>query len=92
MSCKLSTIFGYATFALSAVAATAASAQEAAAAADEGQVDEALKAEISYVETLIDCGYPDFAESVIEATKKKWPESEAQFFAMKAIPRCGTRF
>ena len=52
MSCKLSSIFGCATFVLSAVAAPAASAQEAAAAADEGKVDEALKAEISYVETL----------------------------------------
>lgn len=83
MSCKLSSIFGCATFVLSAVAAPAASAQEAAAAADEGKVDEALKAEISYVETLIDCGFPDFAEPVIAATKKKWPESDALFFAIE---------
>ena len=86
MSCKFSTIFGCASLALSAVLAPAASAQEAepaAAAADENKVDEALKAEISYVEALIDCGFPDFAEIIIEATKKKWPESEAMFFAIE---------
>ncbi|MBP5284544.1 MAG: tetratricopeptide repeat protein, partial [Kiritimatiellae bacterium] len=46
-------------------------------------VDEALEAEIAYVEALIEFGFPDFAEPVIAATKKKWPESEARFFAIE---------
>lgn len=86
MSCKLSTIFGCATLALSPVAAPVLHAQEAAPAAaeaDESKVDEALQAEIRYVEALIDCGFPDFAEPIIAATKKKWPESEAMFFAIE---------
>ena len=49
----------------------------------ETKVDEALRGEVRYVEALIDNGYPDFAGPVIEATKKKWTESEAQFFAIE---------
>ena len=61
-----------------------AEAESAAQAdADENKVDEALQAEIRYVEALIDCGFPDFAEPVIVATKKKWPESDAMFFAIE---------
>ena len=68
-----------------AAAATsfAAFAQEAAPAAEEPKVDEALEAEIAYVEALIQFGYPDFAEPVITATKARWPESEARFFAIE---------
>ena len=69
------------------LAASCAFAQEgeaaAAPAADENKADEALQTEIRYVEALIECGFPDFAESVIAATKQKWPESEAMFFAIE---------
>lgn len=50
---------------------------------ESDKVNEALEAEISYVEALINSGYPDFAEPIIAATKKKWPESEARFFALE---------
>jgi len=88
MSCKASTIFGCAACALSLLAAARSSAQEAEAAPAEAapetvQVDPALKAEIAYVEALIESGFPDFAEPVIEATKKKWPEAETMFFAIE---------
>lgn len=87
MSCKLSRFVGCASLALSAVVAPSAYAEEAAPApaaeADENKVDEALQEEVRYVEALIDCGFPDFAESIIAATKKKWPESEALFFAIE---------
>ncbi len=53
------------------------------APADENKMDEALQNEIRFVEALVDCGFPDFAEPVIAATKKKWPESEALFFAIE---------
>ncbi len=77
------TIFGCAA-AFSLCAAMSSFAQEAdAAAAGEEKIDEALQAEIRFVEALVDCGFPDFAESVIAATKKKWPESEALFFAIE---------
>ncbi len=67
-------------FALAGLAAFQVVAQEAAAAAEENKE---LEAEISYVEALVRYGYPDFASPVIEATKKKWPESEARFFAIE---------
>lgn len=54
-----------------------------AAAAPVEETDPALEAEIRYVEALIEYGYPDFAEPVIEATKKKWPEAETKFFAIE---------
>ena len=49
----------------------------------EEKIDEELLFEIAYVEALVDNGYPDFAEPVIAATKKKWPESDAMFFAIE---------
>ncbi len=60
-------------------------AQEAAAEAEAPveEMDPELVAEIKYVEALVDNGYPDFAEGVIAATKKKWPESETKFFAIE---------
>jgi len=61
----------------------AADAENAGDASAETKEDEALRFEIRYVEALINNGYPDFAEPVIAATKKKWPESEAQFFALE---------
>ena len=83
MSCKASTIFGCATCALTLLAASRLSAQEAEAAPETTQVDAALKEEIAYVEALIESGFPDFAEPVIAATKKKWPESDTMFFAIE---------
>lgn len=64
-----------------AVADDAAPAPAAAAPVEE--TDPALEFEIRYAEALIEYGYPDFAEPVIEATKKKWPEAETKFFAIE---------
>ena len=41
-----------------------------------------LENEIKYITALVDAGYPDFAAPVIEAVRKKWPESEARLFAI----------
>ncbi len=87
MSSKIVTIFGCAAV-LSFSATMPSRAEEtppvtAEAAADENKIDPALKAEIAYVEALVDCGFPDFAAPVIEATKKKWPEADALFFAIE---------
>ncbi len=79
MSSKIVAIFGSTVAAFSLCAVTPVRADEKADAAD----DAALRNEIRYVEALIDCGFPDFAEPVIAATKKKWPESETAFFAIE---------
>ena len=69
---------------LAALLASSVVAQEAAeAAAEEPQENPELEAEISYVEALVTYGYPDFAAPIIDATKKKWPESEVRFFAIE---------
>ena len=69
---------------LAAALASSAGAEEAAAAAAEASNENPeLEAEISYVEALVNYGYPDLAGPVIEATKKKWPESEVRFFAIE---------
>ena len=65
-----------------ALCAASAFAQDAGEEA-QVKVDPALAGEIAYVEALIDAGLPDFAEPVIAETKKKWPESEAAFFAIE---------
>ncbi len=84
MSSKATTILGCAACALSFATVPRAFAQETVEAAPAAkEADEALNAEISYVEALIEFGFPDFAEPVIAATKKKWPESEAAFFAIE---------
>ena len=86
MSCKVAVIVGCAAAALSPLApfhALAADGEEAGASAPAEELDPALQAEIRYVEALIEYGFPDFAGPVIEATKKKWPESEAKFFAIE---------
>ena len=87
MNVKFKTVLGVTGAALACLAAPCARAQEgeapAAAAAEENKVDEALQTEIRYVEALIDSGFSDFAEPVIAATKKKWPESETMFFAIE---------
>jgi len=59
-------------------------AQEAPAPAAEAEkVDKEMEDEIAYVTALIDSGYPDFAEPLIAATKKRWPASDAQLFAIE---------
>lgn len=83
MSRKVSSILGCAACALSVLTVARAYAQEAEAAPAANEADKALDAEISYVEALIENGLPDFAEPVIEETKKKWPESETAFFALE---------
>jgi tetratricopeptide (TPR) repeat protein len=72
--------FKAATILVLAVLGSSSFAQEA-----EGEPKEnpALEAEIEYVEALVNNGYPDIAAPVIEETKKKWPESEARFFAIE---------
>ena len=72
--------FKAATILVLAVLGSSSFAQEA-----EGEPKEnpALEAEIEYVEALVNSGYPDIAAPVIEETKKKWPESEARFFALE---------
>ena len=82
------TIFGSAGVLMSLLAAPSVFAEEgeasaAEASAEENKVDEALKAEIAYVEALVECGFPDLAEPVIAATKKRWPEADALFFAIE---------
>ncbi len=46
-------------------------------------MDSLLKAEIDYVEALVNNAYPDFAEVVIAETKRRWPEAEAPLFAIE---------
>ena len=81
MTSKFCKIFGCVACAASLAAPLAARADDEDAAKPSS--DEELKGEIAYVEALIDNGFPDFAAPVIEATKKRWPESEAQFFALE---------
>ena len=57
-------------------------AAPAAAPAEAPQENPELEAEMSYVEALVNFGYPDLAGPIIEATKKRWPESEVRFFAI----------
>lgn len=75
--CAMASVAPFASFDVLADAAAA----PAAAPVDE--IDPALVFEIEYVEKLIEYGFPDFAEEVIAATKKKWPESETKFFAIE---------
>ena len=70
-------------FALGAVLSSAAIAQEASASAGAPKEDPEMESEIAYVEALVNAGYPDFTGPIIERTKKKWPASEARFFAIE---------
>ena len=85
MSSKRFAIFGCTVLAFALFGAFGVRAEDAAAEGDGAveQTDPALKAEVEYVEALIDARLPDFAETVIENTKKKWPESDAMFFALE---------
>lgn len=78
---QLATIFGCAAL---ACASQAVFAEEPAKAdAEVVEVDPAMLEEIKFVKALVDGGYSDLAEGVIAATKKKWPESEAELFAVE---------
>lgn len=58
--------------------------EEAPQETDEQKADrEAMEGEIAFVEALVSYGYPDIAEPVIAATKQRWPQSEAGFFAIE---------
>ena len=86
MCIKAFVFMGCAAAVVSPLASFTAVADDAAPAAAETPVEEMdpeLENEIRYVEALIDYGFPDFAEGVIAATKKKWPESDAKFFAFE---------
>ena len=76
MMCIKALVFmGCAAAVVSPLASFTAVADDAAPAAAEAPVEEMdpeLANEIHYVEALIEYGYPDFAEGVIAATKKKW--------------------
>ena len=80
MRFKVATILALAAFLSSPALADEPAAAEAGEAQQENPE---LEAEIAYVEALVGFGYPDFAGPVIEATKKKWPESEVRFFAIE---------
>ena len=57
--------------------AFAAFAPVASRAADESAApaaDEAMKEELRYITALVEAGLPDFAEPVIAAAKKTWPQ------------------
>ena len=43
--------------------------------AQPAAADPALTEEIAFIEALVEANMPDFAESVIAAAKKKWPNS-----------------
>ena len=49
----------------------------------EQREDPELEAEIAYVNALVDRNYVDIVQPVIEATKRRWPESDARFFAIE---------
>ena len=81
MTLKVATFIGCAAMVLSPFGF--ARGEEAAADAAAPQADPELDNEIAYVQALVDNAYPDFAEPVIEATKKRWPASEARLFAIE---------
>ena len=78
MSFKVATIFS-----LAAALTSSALAADAAAPAAAPKENPELEAEIAYVEALVNNGYPDLADPIIVATKKKWPESDVRFFAIE---------
>ena len=79
MRLKSAVIFALAALAVPAFAQEAAEAAPAEAPKENPE----LEAEMAYVEALVNNGYPDIAAPVIEATKKRWPEAEARFFAIE---------
>jgi tetratricopeptide (TPR) repeat protein len=71
-------------FAITALAASALFADEAPADAPQQAAENPeIEAEMAYVEALVNYGFPDIAAPVIEETKKRWPETEARFFAIE---------
>ena len=64
--------------AFAALVPTLFAEEEAAAAPANPELEEELK----YIEELVNNGFPDFAEPLSEAAKKRWPEAEARLFAI----------
>ena len=86
MICKTFTPVALSAFLMAAmlpVCAEEAAEGDGAEGAEAVKADPELENEIKFVEALIDNAYPDIAAPVIEATKKKWPESEVRFFAIE---------
>ena len=73
----------FSAIALAAFAAASAFAQDAAEGEAAAPKNEELESELRYIEALVDEGYPDVAEALVERTKKRWPESEARLFAIE---------
>ena len=53
----------------------AAAEEEDGKAFQPSAADPALTEEISFIEALVEANMPDFAEPVIAAAKKKWPNA-----------------
>ena len=60
--------------ALVALAAFACAGVRAAEEAAAPAADAAMKEELAYINALVNAGLPDFAEPVIAAAKKQWPQ------------------
>ena len=82
MTCRLTSFLCCVACAASVAVPLVASAEEEETPVAKS-ADQELEEEIAYVEALINNALPDFAGPIIEATKKRWPESEAQFFALE---------
>ena len=70
-------------FGCCAYAAEEAEKGDAAETTEEDKGNPELDAETAYIEALIENGYPDLANPLIAAVKKKWPESEVKLFAIE---------
>ena len=76
MSISYTHILSFAVFSACALAPATAvrAADEPEAAAAPAAEDSAIKEELKYISALVDANMPDFAEPVIDAAKKKWPQ------------------
>ena len=57
--------------------------EEEAVVAEAPKANAEMTEAVKYIEALVDNGFPDFAEPLIAAAKKKWPESDAMLFAIE---------
>ena len=76
MSISYTHVLSFAVLSACALAPTMAvrAADEPEKAAAPASEDPAIKEELKYISALVDANMPDFAEPVIEAAKKKWPQ------------------
>ncbi len=76
MSISHTHVLSFAVLAACSLAPVAAvrAADDAAEAPKAAAEDPAVKEELKYISALVDANMPDFAEPVIEAAKKKWPQ------------------